>query len=983
MARIYRIGILILLVVMECHAAIVSVTECAQLGEERRVLSEHSSVETSSIFTTRTPPSYSGWIFTHWSLENVQPISNREESGKAKDRATFTVYEDTVAIANYLLASQDTDADDISDGHELYWYGSLAETPASDTDGDLYTFAEEIADGTSPILEDSRPIRWFETHVTGTVVCASSAAVFCNPHGYAPYVVRSEPEGTLFDTRSEYAAPGTAVTTSRHDPRSSRFAYWTVDGVTQRNADGSAMTAVTFAVPSNGVEVVAVCIEDYDTRQKMFWYGTDDISMESDTDGDRYTFAEEVADGTSPISADSRPIRWFETYVTGTVVCASSAAVFCNPHGYAPYVVRSEPEGALFATQSTYVAPGTVANTSSFHPFSSSFAYWTVDGVAQRNADGSAMTTVTFAVPSNGIEVVAVCIDDYDTRQKMFWYGTNDISMESDTDGDLYTFAEEVADGTSPISLASRPVRWFETYVTGTVVCASSDAVDFNFQPYEQAAGAVVDGAFAPLFASPVSGAPGALFGDGTPLTPVVWDLNDDGLFDLVVLWKTGFRTYLNVGAPGNPEFEERKDISTNGVDLAMNDTAKLGVLSLDVPPLDALSATTNGATLLVSDTDGRIWYYEESVAGAGAVPPRYVLHHKVWGGSHPGFAAGLRLAAVDWEDDGDLDCLCGTADGKLMLLRDPKVGRPTNVRALVGADNVLLVWDPNAQSRIRGYRVYRSPADAETFARIAQPQLPTHRDFPETVEPYDYRVSSVSCFYTAGNSTPTETESVPTDAVRANLGAVELEWRDAACLGGGEAEVRLAIGNSLHAAAAGASFEVSYDSSLLTPVEVRPSGLTEGATFSDDTATPGVWRVTVTGGEIAAGSGTLFAFAFRAASVAAETNAAVSLASATLRATTGAALDVMAPSAPATVAITPAAGGDDPTVVAPWSLGDVDGNGRLETADLRLLAKYKEGNGRKYGAQALQAGDFNGNGRLDNADYQALRALLKEIEVL
>ena len=77
-------------------------------------------------------------------------------------------------------------------------------------------------------------------------------------------------------------------------------------------------------------------------------------------------------------------------------------------------------------------------------------------------------------------------------------------------------------------------------------------------------------------------------------------------------------------------------------------------------------------------------------------------------------------LAAVDWEDDGDLDCLCGTADGKLMLLRNPKVGRPTNLKATAGVDNVLLTWDPNQQSRVRGYKVYRregTQATAETQA--------------------------------------------------------------------------------------------------------------------------------------------------------------------------------------------------------------------------------------------------------------------------
>jgi hypothetical protein len=66
-------------------------------------------------------------------------------------------------------------------------------------------------------------------------------------------------------------------------------------------------------------------------------------------------------------------------------------------------------------------------------------------------------------------------------------------------------------------------------------------------------------------------------------------------------------------------------------------------------------------------------------------------------------------------------------------------------------------------------------------------------------------------------------------------------------------------------------------------------------------------------------------------------------------------------------------------SVIAPYQLGDVDGDGDVDVEDLRLLAKLKNGTGRKHTADQLKAGDFNGNGKLDNADYQALRELLKE----
>lgn len=314
---------------------------------------------------------------------------------------------------------------------------------------------------------------------------------------------------------------------------------------------------------------------------------------------------------------------------------------------------------------------------------------------------------------------------------------------------------------------------------------------------------------------------------------------NGDGLWDLVVCWDGGVKVFVNVGSKGNPEFEAMGDgedaAATSGIDLAMNSPEKLSGLSLDVPaPGDALSATTNGTALLVSDSAGRIWYYQQPTTNYQLPTTNYQLQHKVWGGSHPGFAQGLRLAAVDWDDDGDLDCLAGTADGKLMLLRDPKVGRPTNLKAFAGVDNVLLTWDPNQQSRIRGYRVYRAAgggtasgqqqggepvSGAEGFTRIVQTPLPTYRDFPgggqglPALLEYAYKVSSVSRFYTAGNSTPTETESPATEAVTAQLGGVRFFWNDASTKVGEQVAVMLSIENSMNFSVTGQTEVVAYDS--------------------------------------------------------------------------------------------------------------------------------------------------------------------------
>ena len=309
-------------------------------------------------------------------------------------------------------------------------------------------------------------------------------------------------------------------------------------------------------------------------------------------------------------------------------------------------------------------------------------------------------------------------------------------------------------------------------------------------------------------------------------------------------------------------------------------------------------------------------------------------------------------------------------------------------MKALAGVDNVLLTWDPNQQSRIRGYRVYRAEGDGTAsvqqqgvepvlgvggFTRIAQPQLPTYRDFPNDGDEFAYKVSSVSRFYTAGNSTPTETESPTTDAVTARLGSVRFFWNNASTKVGEQFEVMLSIENSMNYSVTGQTEVVAYDPEYLTPVKVVKTGLTEECVIEESHhelagASPaGECRITVGGGHagrvtLPAGGGKFLSLVFEAKKEGVTTVGG-----------RGATALPAGDGSYATVNIAAA------SASAPYQLGDVDGDGDVDVEDLRLLAKLKNGTGRKYTANQLKAGDFNGNGKLDNADYQALRALLVE----
>lgn len=880
------IGVAVLLTVAllaeSLPAAIVHVRESVSVGGDIVATAERA-VQTGDRYVTGAAQRVEGAIFAQWTISVAQPVEARDAWGRSLESAAFTVYEDTEVTAVYLDENEDADCDGVPDALEIYWYGDLVQDADSDTDSDGVGFLDELQQGRSPLFADEADY--------GRILIYSNDDVLYNPNGYAPYVIRSEPENALFPTRRVYASPGDGVTTEAFSPKDSGFAYWTVNGERAADAWGVSSATVSF-VASDKVytECVAHVLEDELSRNAYYWYGRP-CAADSDVDGDGYTFAEELMQGLSPVFADEMD--------SGRVMDFSSSEVLYNPFGYVPYTIRSEPEGLLFATINDWRLPGTEVTTPQFDPATSAFAYWKRNGARQQDDWGVAVDAITFTAQSNGLALVAVAEQDPWKRLSLYWYGDDGHGAESDADGDGYTFREELEKGLSPV--------FADETDGGRVLAFDSDGVEVSLQDYEQVQGVIVDGEYVDLFASGHAGKVGETFFDGAAIQPVVADVNGDGLWDIVVVKvESGEKKiYVNCGTRGSPKFAVRSDetLLPRGVDLAMNSTEKLAGLTMDVVAVGALSATYAGEDLLVSDEAGRIWFYRY-----GGM--KYELQNKVWGGTYAGFANGLRIAAVDWEDDGDWDCLCGTADGKLMFLRDPKVGRPVNLRALVGVDNVLLEWDPNELSRARGYRVYRSSVDANARAQgdlVAEPTVPRHRDWPSVIQDYIYQVTALSRFYTAGNSTPTISESVPTDAVRVELGKVAFRWGDAKGLEGEEIAVALGIENSLSISGKGLELEVGYDSAALTPVRVEASGLTENVTFAQHVA-DGMWCVSAEDGEIAAGGGTFLTFVFKAGAVDGgdAVRTGVALTKVSLKSARGAFVPAVLPTAHAAVDVLP-----------------------------------------------------------------------------
>ncbi len=892
----------------QSSAVRVKVLQVDSLGNS---LAEEAYVYTDEAFTSVEAPERAGCRFTHWTVSPAQPgFVNRDAWGRALDAVTVTPKDAEVTLtAVYADATDDTDGDGVADAEERYWYGApggydtvgtLAWDGASDTDGDGYTFAEELRAGMNPLFPNRL--------VLGGVATGDSAAVLYNPNGYQPYTVRSEPEGALFATYSGYARPGTTITTRESfAPDSSLFAYWTVNGTRQVDAWGVAVNAATFTVENAPIEAVAHCVDDAQTRQAYYWYGKA-AGPESDLDGDGYTFAEELQAGMNPVF----PNR----LVLGGVATGDSAVLLYNPNEYPEVTIRSEPEG-VFATKQVVLRPGQSHTTDAFSP-DDRFAQWTRNGVRQADAWGRALDAVT-VVGNPGVGKVALTahfVDDAHMRLSRYWYGVDDQDEASDTDGDGYTFAEELQAGMNPLF----PNR----LVLGGVATGDGPTLESNLQPFDMGGLALVEGALEELFAT-LDGKTGELTGGrdfGGPAAVAVVDFDQNEAFDVLVFAQGVLWTLRNVGVAGSPEWAiapaaevaeqpglaalegalaalarpvmaggaaeagpavwfcddggavRRLDLATgavaetglagfpvwdaadgpgafadNALALAAGQNLPLDT-TVETPVAAALAdATGDGqADLLVADARGRVALYARTAEG-------FALEHRVWGGSFDGFAEGLTLAPVDWEADGDLDMLCGTADGKLLLLSDPNVGKPANLCATAGYDNVLLAWDPNGQSRVYGYGVYR--AEAADFARIATPSLPTFRDTPPSLAEWAYRVTALSRLWTAGNSEPETFESLPSETVRVRLGSVRLTLPGGAAFLGQPFEAALAIDNSDGLAQKGFSVTLTYDPEAVDPLGFETTALSDGMTLTQtiDKAT-GTWTLSAEGGTLAPGAG-------------------------------------------------------------------------------------------------------------------------------
>ena len=420
--------------------------------------------------TITAPDPYANYRFTHWTVGGVRMA---DPTGCGTNPATFVINGPTEAVAHYVPTTQDSDGDGLPDWWELRYFGNLAQGANDDPDGDGFTNATEYANGTRPNVIESleqggvsrrRGVAFNvdvgvgdPTWPYGGVSRRRSATVTAvlNTAGYATLTESSTPAGIVSQTR--VIAKGSTVNlTIPPDPYADyRFTGWNVNGV--RYDSPTQLQPIPITINGDTVAVARYVRQSDDTDGdgipdwlEWFLFNTLAKDQTSDADGDGFTFAQETVRGYSQVAADALDM--------GGVSRRRSATFTVDLGGRLPYRLTSDPATILEQTQ--YLPAGTpvtVPDKKNDNYAGYLFSWWDLNGIRAQDPSGAALTTFSFSLTAPAtatahyinpsIDTVGDGISDWN---KMTYYGSLAFGAASDTDGDGFTFAQELLRGFSP-----------------------------------------------------------------------------------------------------------------------------------------------------------------------------------------------------------------------------------------------------------------------------------------------------------------------------------------------------------------------------------------------------------------------------------------------------------------------------------------------------------------------------------------------------
>jgi hypothetical protein len=283
---------------------------------------------------------------------------------------------------------------------------------------------------------------------------------------------------------SQWLETGQTVTTvTAPEPWSGyRFTHWTVSGTPTdplRDPWGRAQNPASFTLSQQSTATAHYLLStlDSDTDGVPDWYtvhyfGTPSLAATSDTDNDGLTLLQEFQQGSHPLYANTNQVFG--------IAKAQSGLVTCNLAGYPQYILRSEPTGTV--NQAAIAVPGAAITTPNMTQ--TTFGFWTLDSVQQRDAWGAAIRQLTFTVTTSNCEAVAYLFTgDSDTdgvpdAWEQFYFNTLSNGGGDDPNSDGFTLLQDYQ--------ASRPPVFKYAFQPGGIAKAQSALVTCNLARYPQ-----------------------------------------------------------------------------------------------------------------------------------------------------------------------------------------------------------------------------------------------------------------------------------------------------------------------------------------------------------------------------------------------------------------------------------------------------------------------------------------------------------------
>jgi len=415
--------------------------------------------------------------FAEWQL-NGSPM--RDATGAAPHQFDFNLSGESSAVARYLEASLDADADGLPDWWELRHVGSLDLSGSDDPDADTLNLSTEYQLGYLPHVVDA-------PRHGGISSVASAELVFYDPTASYKIVFESSQAG-VFEDVVTVVLPGEAVVSPSYPLQQDgyRFTGWMMDGTRLTDPTGRALFDLAV-VPTESTTIQAAYVAetlDADSDGLPDWWelqllGDLAAGADADPDSDGFTLLEEYKLGYQPMVID--------TIAGGGLSHVGSALLaYSDPIQSIRIDFSSDPEGLITTQTSSLILGDAVATPDA--PLAVNdyrFVGWYLDGTRQTDGAGRALFDLSL-LPTGSAGYVARYVDqaeDSDADNLPDWWelhylGALTFSGTDDPDADGLNLTQEYQADYSPL-VADQPLH-------GGLSSIGSATVSLNLAPYRQ-----------------------------------------------------------------------------------------------------------------------------------------------------------------------------------------------------------------------------------------------------------------------------------------------------------------------------------------------------------------------------------------------------------------------------------------------------------------------------------------------------------------